>query len=351
MRTSTLLLLLGTCVAHQASAGPKSAIDLPSAERSPWSVGFGYAPVFGLKADFSGLGGATSPFSPQPLGGGRDYEYDNGYVRVDSSGNAGGQTWNWGYADVSQYDSSGGGSIAMNQTSSLANGLVERHDEAELGFEIHARYEAGTFSLPGTEAHWGFRGGFHYANVGIDNRDALTSGLRVLTDRFDLNGMVPPLAPYSGTFGGPGPLVSDAPTRSFADVGNALVTGTRTLDVHLVTLTLGPWLEIPVAPSLGVTVEAGLTAAVASGRYSFVSNTTITGLGTQTSAGRDSETDLLLGAHLGLGLTYQVDPAWSAFLTGRYQFLPDFDLTANGSGASLDFGSAFLLSVGVIHSF
>lgn len=350
MKLRTLFLVLVSAAPH-AHAGPDAFFDTSAAAPSRWSVGVGYAPVFGLKAEFSGLGQFASPFAPQPIGGGVDYEYDNGYVRVDSSGNAGGQTWNWGYSDATQYDPSGGGSIAMTQTNSLANGRAEGDDDAGLGLEIEARYHAGAFIFGKSEARWGFRAGLHYADVGISNGDAFTSGMRVMTDRFALNGVVPPLPGYAGSFGGPGPMISDSPTRVFSEGGNALVTGLQDLDVDLFTLNFGPWLEIPVASWLDVTLEAGVSAALASGEYSFVSNTTAPGLGSQTSTGSDSGTDLLLGAHFGLGVIHEVGPQWDVFLKCRYQFMPDFDLSANGSNASLDFGSAFLLSAGVIHSF
>jgi hypothetical protein len=81
--------------------------------------------------------------------------YDDGYVYVDSSGNAGGYTWYWGYQSSSQ----------------IQNGYIMFHSRTNL--------------------------------------DANT--LQVLTDTYGLGGLAPPAAPYPGTFQGPGPLIPDTP--------------------------------------------------------------------------------------------------------------------------------------------
>jgi hypothetical protein len=341
-------------VPTRAAVDPDVFVDIKkSAAPSNWRFGLGHAPIFGLKTEFTGLGKFASPFFPQPLGGGIDYNYDDGFVHVDSSGNIGNETWNWGYANNSQYDPTGGGSIAMSQSNSLANAHTDERDDAMSGFEFQAYYDMGTVKLLGlndTPTRWGFRGGIHYANIKIANQNSITSDLNVLTGRFNLNGLIAP-APFTGSFFGPGPLISDSPTRSFANAGSANVTGRRELEVDLTTFNLGSYLEIPVSSKFGMMLEGGVSVAVASGRYTFVSNTTVPALGTQTTIGHDSGTKILLNLYLGMGVTYQIDSAWSVQLSGRYQLMQDFELEASGSRASLSFDAAFILSTGLTYSF
>src|SRR5262245_13863643 len=54
--------------------------------------------MFNVKAEFS----HGVPFDPGPGPGvsGVNRNYQNGYVRVDDSDNAGGLTWNWGFHDI-----------------------------------------------------------------------------------------------------------------------------------------------------------------------------------------------------------------------------------------------------------
>ena len=200
-----------------------------SIENTPsrWRFGVGYAPLIGLKTEFTGLGIFNSPFTPQPVGGGVDYNYDNGFVRVDSSGNLNDQTWNWGYVANSQFEPADGGFVGFTQTNSLASGSADERDNAGAGIELFTTLDMGPVTFGGIDGHgarWGLRAGLHYARINVDNSDRLSSGLATLTDRFALNDSIPPLAPYSGSFAGPGLLISDNPLRSFSNEGQALVT-------------------------------------------------------------------------------------------------------------------------------
>src|SRR4051812_38459904 len=55
---------------------------------------------FGM--NFKGAFGNRGAVNAGPAIPGADHNYNDGYVRVDSSGNAGGLTWNWGYLNASQ---------------------------------------------------------------------------------------------------------------------------------------------------------------------------------------------------------------------------------------------------------
>ena len=105
---------------------------------------------------------AQSSVGPGPAVGGVNHSYDDGYVYVDITGDAGGYTWNWGYQSSSQ---------------------------------IHANFLVFTSET---------------------NLDANT--IQVITDTYYLGGIIPPPAPYSGSFNGPGPLLPDTPSRSIEDI-------------------------------------------------------------------------------------------------------------------------------------
>ena len=351
-RLSLLNLSVMSAAAFPACAGepPAAPISLESAP-SRWRFGAGYAPLIGLKTEFTGLGKFNSNFNPQPTGGGQNYNYDDGFVRVDSSGNLGGKTWNWSHDSYTPVNSD---SIDFSITNSVSNGRTDEDASAKAGVEIYTYYDMGAAAIPGLQqrgARWGFRGGLHYAHINVDSNNSIRSDLSTLTDSFALDGVIAPPAPYEGSFNGPGPLISDSPTRTITIGGQALVAGSRHLDVHLTTLNFGSYLEVPVAPKFDLMFEAGASAAVAAGSYDFQSATTATGLGTQASSGSSSDTNVLAGFYLGLGGTYQLSDKWSLQAAGRYQCMEDFKLGANGSNASLSFDSAFVLSVGALYSF
>ncbi len=337
------------------SENSKSALAIPDSSPSRWRLGMGYAPLLGLKTEFSGLGNFSQAFPTQPLGGGVDYNYDDGFVRVDSSTNFGGETWNWGYENASQVDSSGLGAIDYTLTRGLADGTVEEDGGGELGVEVFGYFDMGAVTFPALEklgATWGFRGGFHYNHVDVDNQSTISSGTVTQTDRFSLNGTVAPPAPYrNGSFNGPGPLIGDSPTRSFGPGSPALISGSRELDVHLNVFSLGSYLEVPVVSNFSLMFEGGLSAGIAAGSYDFQSTTRIAGLGSRTSSGSDSQTSVLPGLYLGVEAIYQLNKNWAIQAGGRYQYMDEFELESNGSSAALSFDSAFILSLGTVYSF
>lgn len=139
-----------------------------------------------------------------PATGGADHEYQDGYVLLDSSGNAGGLTWNWGYQNSSQVV---GDTMQFHSTQTTLRPLPAKNevtDDPQYGLELTYQRTLGHF---GSSGHWGFEVGFGYSD--IDLRDDRTAqGLATTTtDSFALNGVLPPGPGYQGTYLGPGALL------------------------------------------------------------------------------------------------------------------------------------------------
>lgn len=93
---------------------------------------------------------------PGPASGGSvDRLYDDGFVRVDATGNPGGYTWFWGFEDASQ----------------IQDGFISFHCQTVLD----------------------------------------VSTIQLVTDAYELGALIPPDAPFIGSFEGPGPVLPDAP--------------------------------------------------------------------------------------------------------------------------------------------
>lgn len=367
----SLMLIAGTSsVLAQGTASPtigeaisaNTPVNADMAEQAVssssggrWRFGASFAGFVGVKTSFTGLGTFQSPFAPAPLGGGTNYNYDDGFVRLDATGNLGGLTWNWGYNNASQYNAAGTGSISSSISNSTANGSIEDVSGGGGGFELMAYYEMGTVAWGSNEKKrpvWGVRSGLQYARLGTGNRDSATADVVRTTDTFDLGGIIPPGAPYAGSSVGPGPVIGDAPTRvTQVLTGAANISGYRDFDTDLFSLNIGPYVEFPITESLSVGVETGMALAIASGRYTHESSTTIAGVGTQTTSGSGSKTAFLPGVYLGLNLDYAITEKWSVQGGARYQFMKDFTVSAGSSEAKLTFGSAFLLSLGAAYRF
>jgi len=184
--------------------------------------------------------------------------------------------------------------------------------------------------------------------VGTGYTLSATSG--GLTDSFNLNGVLPPLAPYAGTFLGPGPLLGDTPTRTTGTT-TASISGNRNLDVSLYVSTFGTYLALPVTKKLDVMLEGGGVLAIASGSYTYESTVTVPGVGTQVSHGGKNSTRLLPGVFSSVGLAWHLTDQFSLQTSVRYQFMRQFSLMANGSHANLSFDSALVLSIGAMYRF
>jgi hypothetical protein len=327
--------------------------ELEFKPQSPWRLGAGYAPILGMKADFTGTGNV--PTTPNTAGQNR--EYLDGYVRVDSSGNAGGDTTFWGYGSGAQEV---GGNIAFQSIAAGASGsggssITDSSVSAAAGFELYGFYDMGAATILGLKdkgATWGFRTGIQYANVDLNNNSSGSGTVSTFTDSFDLGGNAAPGAGFAGTFAGPNQLLGDvALTRTFGGTANVQISGNRSLNVHLAITQWGSYLEIPLCKKVDLTVEGGFLLALASGSYDYNNRVSVGNTGGQTVRGSNSRTRILPGAYAGLGLSYDITDRMSLLANVRYQFLRSYEITANGSTAELDFSSAYTLGLSALWKF
>lgn len=320
-----------------------------------WTFGMSFAPLLNVDASFSGLGTFASPFSPAPLGAGQERFYDDGYVRVDASGNAGGVTSFWGYTNPSQYDPSGTGTLSMNITNSASNGRAGATEDFSPGMEFFGYFDLGKIAdFAGRPVTWGLKGGFHYANISIEDGGALTSDLVRLTDRYDLGGNLAPGAPFAGTPGGGFyMLLPESPAGRDTTVipGGALVQGQRDLDVDMVTLSVGPYVQVPVAERISLFAEAGVSVSIAHGEYQFDSLTNVAGFAPQVSAGKDTRTVLLPGIYAGVSAMWKLSDTFGLYGSARYQYLDSFSIETGGSEATLSFDGSAVIALGAVWSF
>src|SRR3954465_14599669 len=211
------ILLSTTLTLAAASPFALHGADFPE---DPNRLSFGARFGMNFKAAFGG----SPAVNPGPAVAGADHTYNDGYVLTDISGNAGGVTWNWGYRNGSQNPPAGVGNTAsmlfhaiqFDSPSAAANNKSVT-DDPQYGGELIYQRLMGRFPSSG---RWGLELALGYTDLDIrDNRSA-TGAATLTTDTFPLNGVLPPLPPYSGTFQGPGPLLGDTPTR-VTTAGNA----------------------------------------------------------------------------------------------------------------------------------
>ena len=306
---------------------------------------FGPRLGFNFKGDFS-LRAIANAGNPGPATGGVDHRYNDGYVNVDSSGNAGGQTWNWGYQNSSQVV---GDTMQFHSAQSQVPSLPANHsvtDDPQAGVELV--YQRVLGHLPSQMGVWGLEAGFGYTDIDLRDDRNVSGMTTVTTDAFQLNGTLPPGAGYQGTFQGPGALLGDTPTRT-TDAFVTSQTSRQRLSGQLYTIRLGPFAEWNLTSKLSLAASAGLTLAPASIDYDFSeSNPSAGGL---VTSGHSSKMGLLYGAFVGGTLRYGFTKHWSAYLGGQFQTLSTLEQSSGNHTAKLDPGATVNGSIGVAYSF
>ncbi len=326
------------------------ALAQNNVQASPNQFGVNFRLGFNIDAEFKNVGGFRSRSSIGSAAGGggatvsatsssMDRFYDDGFVRVDSSGNNGGKTWFWGYDNPSQVQ---GDNLLMHSASSPANGRVEEDSDPQLGFEFTYSRRLGN-CWGGT---WGLASAFGFTDLSIDDNTSLSSRATLVTDAYALGGITPPLAPYAGSFSGPGPLISDAPGRSTL-LGTATTTGHRELDAQIYSLRLGPYWQIPITRRFSALVSGGLALADVDSDFSFSERVKVATVGSSRRSGSNSNNDILVGLFVEAGLDYAFSEQWSAFTGLQYQYLDDFSQSAGGKEVNLDLSKSIYYVLGV----
>lgn len=300
---------------------------------------------FNFKADFRN----GAPVNPGPAVGGANHLYDDGYVLTDSSGNAGGLTWNWGYQNASQVvgDSMQFNVIGSGGAADLAINKVT--DDPQYGVELIYQRVMGAISSD-SSVRLGIEAGFSYTDLDLrDNRSA-TGPVTVTTDTFQLNGVIPPGAGYNGTFAGPGPLLGDTPTRTTAsDI--ATLTSQDKLSGQLFGIRLGPFVEWNFTSQLSLAASAGLALAPTSVEYDFSETATLTGSGTSVASGHSSKRDVLYGYFLSALLRFDFNRSWGVYVGAQFQSLNDLEISAGNRTATLDPAATIFATAGVTWRF
>ena len=304
---------------------------------------FFFGPRFGLnfKADFHSDASYFNAVNPGTAVGGADHTYNDGYVLVDSSGNAGGLTRYWGYQNPSQVV---GGNVSMQFHAIDSSSPSSATDNPQYGAELV--YQRVMGSLPSSSGCWGLEAGFSFTD--LDLRDNRNGTALVTTDTYSLNGVTPPGAGYNGPFSGAGTLLSDTPTRT---TESATMISNQKLSGQLFGIRLGPFAELNLTPQLSLDASVGLTLAPAMVDYDFSETGTLAGGDTFSASGHSSKTKLLYGPYVGGMLRYAFNKNWGVYVGAQFQNLTDLEQSADGRTARLDPGVTVYGTVGASWSF
>lgn len=340
------LALAGSCFMVSV---PCLAQTNETSNANPNRFGLNFRMGFNVKASFRNLGGFAARTDPGPsFGGSVNRVYDDGFNRLDSSGNVGGMTWNWGYQNASQLP--GNDTVLMHSYSSPATAVSDnRTDDPQPGLDLSYDRELGRLAK---KIKWGVGAGFNYTSTKIQDSSSLSAPGEMISDAFALGGITAPLSPYSGSFGNAGPLISDSPARSVStSPSGASITGERKLDANLYGIKLGPYLEYPLSSKFAVSLRGGFAAAYVDSEFQFNQVVSVSGIGTASGAGTGSDGGWLAGGFVAAGVSYQLTRALDLAVGVEYQNLGTFSQKAGGAEARLNLRDCIFITLGLGYSF
>jgi hypothetical protein len=340
-----LVLVAGLFAANVRAGDLFAPIQKTEPAPSDHSTWFSLGPQFGLNINvqFNRVGNLNSASAGPATGDGMNRNYDDGYVHVDSSGNAGGQTWNWGYQNASQVQ---GSTLTMHSASTGVNGTSSQNTDPNPGFDVAFGHHFGTV-LGGK---WGLQGAFDFTTISANDSQPINGTATFISDAYSLGTVIPPLAPYSGNYNGPGPLLGDTPTRTTASTA-VLITGQRTLDAQVAAFRAGPYYEFPIGKRWSGRLGGGVVLALADTQYTF-NETVAFGNGfVVKNSGSGSGTELQAGGYLEGKLLYAVTPETSLFAGAQYENIGTFSRSAGNEQAQLEMGSSVFVLFGVQFNF
>ncbi len=337
--------LLAAALGSAQNADPNWPADREAGALPPQNrFSFNYRAAFNLRASFHHLGGVRPVSNPNGVATEQDHTYDDGYVLRDS-GIGDGYTWNWGYANSSQVP----GNDTIQFHSHRANGdgrINDVSDDPQHGAELVYERLIGRAG----DGVWGVENGFNWINIGQQSTSSARITAQRTTDTYPLNDVVPPQPPYNGSFTGPGPLISDTPTRTVAPV-DATIKGRHELEADLFGFRLGPYYEVPLNKHVQLHLSGGLALGLIDSRFSYREIGLAAGQAIGSARGSGHKTDFLFGGYAGADLSYSLGKGWSLFGGAQYQYLTAFTQKVNGRQARLDFSRAVYLRSGVSFEF
>lgn len=319
---------------------------------------------FGLNinASFRGIGGNISSLTGngRKTPNGDAYNYNNGYVLTDISGNAGGQTWYWGYDNPSQVNPANH-TIAFDRPTAAMNAYPSASADdsaATPGFELDYDRQLGT-KAGWHNMRYGIDLAVNYVPISINNTSV--SAVAQQTDFYSYTpGTTPPgynapsELPYQGSYQGPGFVINvPASGTSITPIPNSTVLSQDHYDANLFGFHLGPYVEIPFGKKEQFTLSlaGGLAVGLLDVNESWNQTVTIQGSGPDNSTGGGNSFDVLWGWYAGANADYQINEHWGVTAGVQFQDLGTSDHNYDGRQVNLDLSRSILVLAGVSYNF
>lgn len=360
----TVPLTGAVLISTAVSAEQNKSTYLNSTNRLTLSLRFG----LNIDSKFKGTGGsfglgnlAGNNGRLTPNGG--TYNYDDGYVLTDSTGNFLGLTTYWGYDNTATQYNPAAGTIDFHNSS--ATGVSSRNsgdDQAYPGLEL--TYDRELLRKENWhDLRFGIEGAVNYLKIHFTDHNTSSSILRV-TSTYQLPGtppVAPPVAapgtPFQGTYdGSPGgyALLGATPISiSTAPVPGASFLEQDKFDGDLLGFRLGPYVELPVGEKFSLHLSGGAALGLLYDQVSWKATFTDPSPGglNSTATGGGHDYKVLWGFYVGLDAAYQFNEDWAIEGGVQFQDIGKYSHNFGGRTAELNLSRSLFVQLGISYSF
>jgi hypothetical protein len=289
---------------------------------------------------------------PNPAHTHDKYNYEDGYVLTDTSGNAGGYTTYWGFDNPSQVSppATPNNHLALSRTTS-ADAMSSPWKDADpsVGGELVYRRELGTFPKL-LDMRWGVEAAGNYANININDHSSFTGQVTRRTDTYVPYPDTMITDPANGTFDGPGHFLNDTPIGSAFSGAAAMISGTRKIDAGMWGFRLGPYAEIPLTKRINASLSGGFAGAWLDVDASW-NETLSVGAVQYPFSGHGHDSALRFGYYLAANAEYQFNEDWSLVGGVQYQSLSDYQKAIAGRDVEINLRNSIFVTLGLSYRF
>ena len=272
--------------------------------------------------------------------------YDDGFVLEDGTGNAV-QTTNWRYERDDQFDPVSR-DVTFRRAESFQTEFSEtsRDDSPYIGLEL----AYGTSITRWGDALIGWEAGYSFLPISISDSTRASGPVTIGVYRHRVPpGVVVPPAPYRGPTSGQGEnVIERAAVQGDFEEDNAIARGSRSLDVSLHTLRLGPTIHFELARRWAVQGGVGPMIGYVTGDYNFSEELTLTGENTPRRAEGDFGADeFVYGGYAQALLLFHFEEHGDIYAGLQFMGLSGADFEEDGRGAKLNMNATLSFLIGV----
>jgi hypothetical protein len=305
-------------------------------ENDDWTHHFRIGAMVGLNisANFSMKGKFNIPGNNAANG-----IYDDGYVRVDDTGNAQGYTSYWGYHNQNQL---AGSTLTMDSTTSYTtSGSSQESGSAFPGFDM--AYGGNLWDWGRARIGWEL--GFGLLPISITDNSSMSAQVNQTVYTFNTGTITVPSAPYSGPINSAGnPTIFSNITSTNNTVTGENITGSHSLDVMLYTVRLGPSVYWDLNEDFGLSAGAGPAVGIVSGNLKY--NDVINGTSV-SNKGQIDGTDVVYGGYVNASLIYHLEENGDLYLGVQYMSLGKANISGGGRQGQLNLGGQVYITAGI----